>query len=104
MLNNLGEHYRQQRELKQAEQSLTDARGLWEKLVGAEHAETATTLFNLASLYQDMGRAADAGPLLTRSVEVFEKTLGPGHPKTTLAKTALANNAMARNAAASPQE
>ena len=102
--NNLGEHYRQQGELGQAERHLSNARRQWEELVGAEHPETATTLFNLASLYQDMGRHADAEPLLARSVEVFEKTLGPEHPKTVLAKTTLADNATARNPAKGTEE
>ena len=49
VLNNLGEHYRQQREFKRAEQHLLGSRRVWEDLVGVGHAETATTLYNLGN-------------------------------------------------------
>jgi tetratricopeptide (TPR) repeat protein len=36
---------------------------------------------NLADLYVNRCRYADAEPLLKRSVTVFEKALGPNHPE-----------------------
>ena len=93
VLNNLGEHYRQQREFKKAEQHLLGSRRIWEDLVGGGHAETATTLYNLALLYQDLGRPGEAGRLFEQSAAVFERTLGGDHPKTALAKRALAETA-----------
>ena len=93
VLNNLGEHYRQQRESKKAEQHLLGSRRIWEDLVGGGHAETATTLYNLALLYRDLGRPGEAGRLFEQSAAVFERTLGGDHPKTALAKTALAKTA-----------
>ena len=40
----------------------------------------ATSLNNLAMLYQAQGRYADAEPLLKRSLAIREKALGPDHP------------------------
>ena len=40
----------------------------------------ATRLNNLASLYQDTGRYAEAEPLFQRAIAIGEKTLGPDHP------------------------
>ncbi len=40
----------------------------------------ATSLNNLASLYQDQGNDAAAEPLYRRSLAIKEKVLGPDHP------------------------
>ena len=40
----------------------------------------ATSLNNLANLFQDMGRYAEAEPLYRRSLKIDEKKLGPDHP------------------------
>ena len=40
----------------------------------------ATSLNNLAVLYEDMGRYAEAEPLYRRSLEIREKRLGPTTP------------------------
>ena len=39
-----------------------------------------TSLNNLAALYDDQGRYADAEPLYKRSLAIREKALGPDHP------------------------
>ena len=39
-----------------------------------------TSLNNLAELYHDQGRYADAEPLYQRSLAISEKALGPDHP------------------------
>ena len=40
----------------------------------------AISLNNLAGLYLDMGRYAEAEPLVRRSLEIGEKQLGRDHP------------------------
>ncbi len=40
----------------------------------------ATSLNNLAMLYQAQGRYAEAEPLYKRSLAIGEKALGPEHP------------------------
>jgi Tfp pilus assembly protein PilF len=53
-----------------------------EQVSGAEHPDTATSLNNLAELYQSQGRYGEAEPLLKRSLAIFEKVLGLEHPDT----------------------
>ncbi len=40
----------------------------------------ATSLNNLAGLYQAQGKYAEAEPLYQRSLAIMEKALGPDHP------------------------
>ncbi len=40
----------------------------------------ATSLNNLALLYQDQGKYTEAEPLYERSLAIREKALGPEHP------------------------
>ena len=51
-----------------------------EKALGPEHPDMATTLNNLALLYQAQGDYGRAAPLYQRSLAVREKALGPEHP------------------------
>ena len=50
------------------------------KGAGPDHPDVATSLNNLAVLYDDQGRYADAEPLYKRSLAIREKALGPDHP------------------------
>jgi hypothetical protein len=43
---------------------------------------TATDFNNLALLYDNQGRHAEAEPLYTRALRIWEKVLGPEHPNT----------------------
>ncbi len=40
----------------------------------------ATSLNNLAALYNAQGHYAEAEPLYQRALVIFEKALGPNHP------------------------
>jgi tetratricopeptide (TPR) repeat protein len=51
-----------------------------EKVLGPEHPDVATTLNNLAALYQSMGNYTEPLPLYKRALSIFEKVLGPEHP------------------------
>ena len=53
-----------------------------EKVLGAEHPDTATSLNNLASLHQARGDLPAARPLIERALCICEKVLGPEHPDT----------------------
>ena len=50
--------------------------------------ENATRLNNLSALLQDMNHLSEA--VIRRSVEIFERSLGPDHPKTRIAQENLA--------------
>ncbi len=51
-----------------------------EKAVGPDHPSVATSLNNLALLYDTQGQYAPAEPLYKRSLAIREKALGPDHP------------------------
>ena len=53
---------------------------IYEKALGPEHPDVGTSLNNLAALYADQGRYAEAEPLYKRSLAISEKALGPDHP------------------------
>jgi tetratricopeptide (TPR) repeat protein len=44
---------------------------------GLEHPDTATSLNNLATLYQDLGYFAKAEPLFQEALRIRQKVLGP---------------------------
>jgi len=47
---------------------------------GPDHTDVATSLNNLALLYDTQGHYAQAEPLYKRSLAIVEKGLGPNHP------------------------
>jgi tetratricopeptide (TPR) repeat protein len=51
-----------------------------EKALGPDHPDVATSLNNLAALYQTQGQYAQVEPLYKRSLAIREKALGPNHP------------------------
>ena len=53
-----------------------------EKTYGPDHLDTATSLNNLAFLYDNQGFYAKAEPLFLRALAIWEKALGPDHPTT----------------------
>ena len=51
-----------------------------ENALGPDHLSLGTPLNNLASLYEELGRYAEAESLFKRSLAITEKALGPIHP------------------------
>ncbi len=51
-----------------------------EQNVGPDHPDMATSLNNLALLYDTQGDYAKAEPLYKRALAIWEKALGPDHP------------------------
>ena len=51
-----------------------------EKILGAEHPDVATSLNNLALLYDHQGKYSQAEPLYLRALAIHEKVLGAEHP------------------------
>ena len=62
-----------------------------EKVLGAEHPDTATSLNNLALLLQAQGDLAGARPLHERALAIREKVLGAEHPDTATSLSNLAS-------------
>jgi tetratricopeptide (TPR) repeat protein len=61
-----------------------------EQTLGPDHPDVAQSLNNLALLYNNEGRYADAEPLYKRSLAIYEKALGPEHPDVALSLNNLA--------------
>jgi tetratricopeptide (TPR) repeat protein len=51
-----------------------------EKALGPNHPNVTASLNNLAFLYEQQGRYADAEPLYKRALAIREKALGPDRP------------------------
>jgi tetratricopeptide (TPR) repeat protein len=51
-----------------------------EEVLGEEHPDMALSLNNLAALYDNQGRYAEAEPLYQRALAIVEKVLGEEHP------------------------
>ncbi|WP_413199576.1 CHAT domain-containing protein, partial [Nostoc piscinale] len=64
---------------------------IFEKVLGKEHPDVASSLNNLALLYKKQGKYQQAEPLYQRSLAIFEKLLGKEHP---LVATSLNNLAL----------
>ena len=63
-----------------AEPLYLEAKAICEKVLGKEHPTYATSLNNLATLYQSMGDTARAEPLYLEAKAICEKVLGKEHP------------------------
>ena len=63
-----------------AEPLYLQCREIEKKALGEEHPSYATTLNNLAALYQSMGDYARAEPLYLQCKEIEKKALGEEHP------------------------
>jgi hypothetical protein len=50
--------------------------------LGPDHPDTATSLNNLAGLYDSQGRYSEAEPLYLQTLEIWMHTLGENHPNT----------------------
>ena len=60
---------------------------MWEQILenrrqqlGEEHADVATSINNLAGLYDSQGRYEDAEPLCIQALQMSQKLLGQEHP------------------------
>jgi tetratricopeptide (TPR) repeat protein len=53
-----------------------------ERVLGADHPQTATSLNNLAALFKNQGAYAEARPLIERALAITKNILGPDHPQT----------------------
>jgi len=57
-----------------------DALAIREKVLGPDHSDVATSLANLAGVYEREGRYAEVETLYKRSLAIREKALGLDHP------------------------
>ena len=69
-------------QLSHAEDILNQALAIWERVLGPDHPDTATSCNNLAAVYHAQGRYSEAEPLHQRALAIRERVLGPDHPDT----------------------
>ncbi|KAE8397202.1 purine and uridine phosphorylase [Aspergillus pseudonomiae] len=79
---NLASTYRDQGQLKEAEELELQVIELYKEVLGPEHPHTLTSMHNLASTYQDQGRWKEAEELQLQVMELRKPVLGPEHPDT----------------------
>ena len=63
-----------------AEKPLRRSLMINEKALGPDHPHVATSLNNLAGLYDAQGKYREAEPLYMRSIAISKKVFGPDHP------------------------
>lgn len=78
----LGNHYREQDRLDEAEQMYLQALEGRKNTFGPEHASTLEIVITLGSLYKDLDRLSEAETMFHQALEARRKTLGPEHPST----------------------
>jgi tetratricopeptide (TPR) repeat protein len=82
LLNKAGVYLQRHASYALAEPLYLRALSICEQQSGTEHLYTATSLHNLATLYENQGKYAEAGPLYLRALSIYEQQLGTEHPGT----------------------
>ncbi|KAF7139716.1 hypothetical protein CNMCM5793_007554 [Aspergillus hiratsukae] len=78
----LGNLYRNQGKLKEAEEMYQRALAGYDKALGPDHTSTLNTVHNLGILYSDQGKLKEAEEMYQRALVGFEKALGRDHTDT----------------------
>ena len=93
-----------QRKYSEAIPLAREALRIRQQVLGQEHLSVATSLNNLAALYQAMGRYQHAEPLYKQALEMRRRLLGNQHPSvaTSLNNLAVLYQAMGRYQQAEP--
>jgi len=91
LLKRAGSYFHGRAAYARAEMLGRRALAIQEKVLGAEHPDTAGTLNNLALLLVDQGDLVAAQPLYERALAIAEKACGPEHPTTATSLNNLAN-------------
>ena len=77
---------------KEAEKAFSQVTQIRERVLGAEHLDTLTSMNNLASTYADQKRWNEAEELFVRVVETSLRVLGEEHPFTLTSMANLASS------------
>ncbi|KAJ5726945.1 hypothetical protein N7493_005972 [Penicillium malachiteum] len=78
----LGNLYKDQGKLKEAEEMYQRALAGREKALGPDHTSTLDTVNNLGNLYRNQGKLREAEEMYQRALMGREKALGPDHTST----------------------
>ena len=104
LLNQTASYLHDRGQYGEAEPLYKQAREIRRTALGERHPDYATSLHNLAVLYDAMGRHAEAEPLMKQAREIRRTALGERHPDyaTSLNNLAELYRAMGRHAKAEP--
>jgi len=80
MLDTIGRVYANLGQFDRAEPLTLRALALRQAYLAADHADTATSLHDLASLHQEQGRYREAEPRYAAALAMRRRVLGPDHP------------------------
>jgi tetratricopeptide (TPR) repeat protein len=80
LFNQAGVYLIERGQYASAETFLARSLSSYERQLGSDHPDVATSLNNLAELYRTQGRYSEAEPLLVQSLEIRERQLGADHP------------------------
>ena len=91
-LDKLADQYYQELRLDEAESVYWLSLVIREKTVGLDHPDVATSLRNLAYLYETMGRWSYAERFHKRAIEISEAEFGADHPSVMINLQGLSEN------------
>ncbi len=80
-IHSLGNLYKDQDKMQEAEAMYRRALEGSEKALGPEHRSTLSTVNNLGLLYADQGKMQEAEAMYRRGLEGYEKAWGPEHTR-----------------------
>jgi tetratricopeptide (TPR) repeat protein len=80
LLNQTAYYLHERGQYAEAEPLLKQAMAIRRTALGEQHPAYATSLNNLAGLYDAMGRHAEAEPLYQQAMEIYRTALGERHP------------------------
>jgi tetratricopeptide (TPR) repeat protein len=84
LCNTLGYHLQMIGDYPGARPYYERALAINEKVLGAEHPDTALSMNNLGELLRSQGDLSGAGRYYEQALAIFEKALGAEHPKTAI--------------------
>ena len=81
LLGKMGVYFYNRAAYAESEPLYQQARTIYEKVLGPDHLDLATTLNNLARLYVAQDRYAEAESLYQQAITIKEKAFGSDHPE-----------------------
>src|SRR5207253_4044179 len=82
LLNNIAAYLKDIAQYPEAEPLYQRALAIRERVLGAEHPNTAMSLNGLANLYANQGKNEQAEPFYRRALAIYEHVLGAEHSDT----------------------
>lgn len=82
----LGHQWNDEGRYREGIEKFKSVLGIRQKLLGQEHPSVASSLNNLAALYENQGRYEEAEPLYIQALQMRQKLLGQEHPSVAISQ------------------